>query len=86
MKVLGNNCPKENVETATYPEQILKNVNFIGYREDGFYILRWRNFGSFLYEINRKIILVEKQKDRRNKQHLGLKADCFLKTKRSISQ
>lgn len=27
--------------------RFFKNVDFIGYREDGFYTLGWRNFRSF---------------------------------------
>lgn len=65
MKTFESSCPKTNLETASFPKEVLKKCVLIGYREDGFYTLE---------EDQQKNHLVEKE-NRRNKTHPGLKSD-----------
>ena len=85
VEMLGNKHLKENVQTVTYPEQILKKGQLLLVTEKMGFMYSEKFLDCFpkLYEINRKIILVKK-KNRRNEQHLALKPDCFLRKREAI--
>lgn len=68
VEMLGNKHLKENVETVTYPEQILKKGQLLLVTEKMGFMYSEKFLDSFpkLYEINRKIILVKKKIEEMN--------------------